>query len=381
MLKIKPFLEFKNRNDWIDILRGLSILLVLVTHGFLNLSFLGLDHILPKKNFDILRSNGYLGVSIFFVISGFLISKQLLSEPEKRTKKFKNVSNMGYFKSFYIKRLSRIVPPLLLLFMLGFILNLSNNDLFVDFQVDPLSLFFLAFLHAISFTYNYFYLGDGGATPGLRSYIPLWSLSIEEVYYLVYPILLRYLLKSRQFLFIFFIVLIILSPIYRFNKGNVSLYHIFGCFDMLAFGGLAYIAPKFRLMNILAKPISLFVILIALFVCLSCVDIQYHFVFAPSLIGFLAFLYLVFSDSQKQIIIKKPLRGYTFLFRLFGVLSYEVYLFHLMFLILFWRIDYDYGQNYLSTPLPICLLVLFSLICHIKIFEPIRNHILNRFHN
>ena len=69
---------FRNRNNYIDYLRGLSILLVVVTHGFLNLKWLIFTNLLPKANFDILRSNGYLGVSIFFVVSGYLITQKIV---------------------------------------------------------------------------------------------------------------------------------------------------------------------------------------------------------------------------------------------------------------------------------------------------------------
>lgn len=380
-MKVKHFLLFSGRNDWIDVLRGLSILLVLVTHGFLNLKFIGLDFILPKKNFDILRSNGYLGVSMFFTISGFLISKQLLSPPKKSSKKSNKLSNLSYFQNFYIKRLSRILPPLLFLFFIGLLLNISSSNVFVDFQVDPFSLFFVAFIHAISFTYNFFYLGDGGSTLGLRPYIPLWSLSIEEIYYLIYPILLKFFLKSKIWLSFFLVALTIISPIYRFTHGNISVYHLLGCCDMLALGGLAYIFPKFQFLQKIANPFSLILILVAIFVCLSTIDVHVHYVLAPSLIGFLAFLFLVFSDLQKRVISPSPIRKISFVFRLFGVLTYEIYLFHLMFFILFWRIDYDYSHNYLSSPIPLSALLLFSLLCHIKIFEPIRIRIKSKYYS
>lgn len=94
-----------SRSLSVDFLRGCSILLVVITHGFFNMSLLGLDRFLPAQNFAILRSNGYLGVSIFFVVSGFLITSSLLNRNNQSRNDEDTVAPRFELSSFYAKRI------------------------------------------------------------------------------------------------------------------------------------------------------------------------------------------------------------------------------------------------------------------------------------
>lgn len=366
--------RMNSRSLSVDFLRGCSILLVIITHGFFNMSLLGLDRILPAQNFTILRSNGYLGVSIFFVISGFLITSSLLNRNNQSPNDEDTVALKFELSSFYAKRIGRLFPPLILLFVISVVLSYIGGIYLLDFELQPKLLFFTAAFHAFTFTYNGYYLGLGGSTPGLRHFIPLWSLAIEEVFYLVWPILLKGL-KSTRLILVFLGVLIIFAPAYRIEHGYISQYHYLGCVDMLALGSLvAFLRKSAKISKIANRAIFLLpVTLLVIFFVLCVVDIDEHFVIAPSLVGGLTGFYLLLSNNFDQ----RTARVIYFKYlvsplSLLGMLSYEVYLFHLMFMNIFYRLDFNNGTNYLSGPVPLVSLMLFSYFLHRFLFEPTR---------
>src|ERR1700760_911600 len=98
------------RNSGIDLLRGLSIVLVIIHHTVsfrLPLRKTALANVLPKRVIDALSFNGYEAVFIFFVISGFLITTNAV----QRWGRLAEID----LRAFYRRRASRILPCLLLL--------------------------------------------------------------------------------------------------------------------------------------------------------------------------------------------------------------------------------------------------------------------------
>ena len=172
-------LRFSNRNWGIDCLRGLSILLVVLNHlglGFrlpLKKSLL-IDYV-PKRLLDTLCFNGYEAVFIFFVISGFLITSKMLS---------RGALNQVNLRHFYLRRASRILPLLLMLLLVLSILHSLDLKDYVIHQPGqslPGALFAALGLHL-----NWY---EGQTTWLPASWDVLWSLSIEEVFYLAFPLL------------------------------------------------------------------------------------------------------------------------------------------------------------------------------------------------
>lgn len=144
----------------LDGIRAVSILLVLFAH--VSNSFP-----LSPANRMLTRNIGLLGVAVFFVISGFLITSLLLRERQR--------TGTISLRKFYLRRAFRILPVTCL--YLGFI-TLANwvLHLNISFQYILTALFFLANLPAFhgSWFVNHF-----------------WSLSVEEQYYLFFPALLK----------------------------------------------------------------------------------------------------------------------------------------------------------------------------------------------
>ena len=182
------------RNYKIDILRGVSILLVLIHHFNIPYklydTFLGIP-IGGESLSTLIARNGNYGVTMFFVISGFLITQHTL----QRNGFLAQIK----LKDFYIRRIARIMPCLVLLVamvsVLGSLglqpfLNQSPNGKEVSYAVTILS--------ALSFWMNLLIIEYGWANYALGV---LWSLSVEEVFYLAFPVLCLALGRGKALLF------------------------------------------------------------------------------------------------------------------------------------------------------------------------------------
>jgi peptidoglycan/LPS O-acetylase OafA/YrhL len=144
----------------LDTLRGIAVLGVLFLHGFSwrygNLHFTG-----AARVFMLLTQPGWIGVNLFFVLSGFLISGILLDSKD----------HPHYYRRFYMRRVLRILPAYYLLLVLLAVLH----------QATP------AFLGL-----SFFYLANLTNFFGVAmDYGPLWSLAVEEHFYIVWPAIVR----------------------------------------------------------------------------------------------------------------------------------------------------------------------------------------------
>jgi peptidoglycan/LPS O-acetylase OafA/YrhL len=166
------YLEYKPA---LDILRFLAAFWVILSHA------------------GAVRGGGH-AVTIFFVLSGYLIGGQLLDE--------KLSNNYINFKSFYFKRITRIWPPYfiaLFFYLLIFFLRGEN-------RVEG---FYGRMVGATTYTYNLMNEIHGNINPAWISFNQIWSLSIEEQFYLIAPIFLSWapiawILPLNLFFFLFF---------------------------------------------------------------------------------------------------------------------------------------------------------------------------------
>jgi len=143
----------------LDAIRGIAILLVLAVHA---------DHRLP---------GGILGVDLFFVLSGFLITSLLLTEWDR--------DGAVSLRSFYRRRAFRLLPALVVM--------LAVVTVVAALTVDDFDGQFVWVLYSLGYVINVAALGNGIGAENLQH---MWSLSQEEQFYLVWPLALLALLKT-----------------------------------------------------------------------------------------------------------------------------------------------------------------------------------------
>lgn len=179
------------RNIGIDLLRGFCILTVILLHINIHLGLTNtfLMDVLPKKLFALLFWSGYYGVLIFFTLSGYLITHSIL-------KKWGSLSHINP-KTFYWFRFSRIIPMLTLLLLLLCALHLAGVDGYV---IDPQKTSLARAVFSVyTFHLNWLEI-QVGYLPG--NWDVLWSISIEESFYLVFPLVCLFLRKEWHFVFL-----------------------------------------------------------------------------------------------------------------------------------------------------------------------------------
>ncbi|HUN21926.1 MAG TPA: acyltransferase [Anaerolineales bacterium] len=212
----------------LDGLRGIAILSVMILHLVPTLPPA------PTPLFSFLyklSSFGQMGVDLFFVLSGFLITRILYISHKDRF----------FFKNFYIRRALRIFPLYYLFLTLSFLifpLLIGNKPLPLREQA-----WYFFYIHNIAYTFN---LPLSGA-------IHLWSLAVEEHFYLVWPLCIkvfepkRTLWLSISIIFVAFITRFILIE-FNFNAFYFSVTRA----DNLALGAiLAYLELQKKLKSFL----------------------------------------------------------------------------------------------------------------------------------
>jgi peptidoglycan/LPS O-acetylase OafA/YrhL len=171
----------KYRPD-IDGLRAIAVISVLIFHAF------------PEW-----LSGGFIGVDIFFVISGYLISHILFENLE---------SGIFSFSNFYSRRIRRIFPALLLVltscYLAGWFILLANEFMQLGKHV----------VGGASFISNFYLWSESGYFDNIADTKPLlhlWSLAIEEQFYLVWPFVLWLVWKLRANPIIITLIIVLTS--------------------------------------------------------------------------------------------------------------------------------------------------------------------------
>jgi peptidoglycan/LPS O-acetylase OafA/YrhL len=223
-----------SRLDGVDLLRGLAIFFVLMNHVNMQLLFAHVPYTrgLPRQLVSSLVWNGQQGVQIFFAVSGFLITATSL----RRWKSLDRVS----VADFYRLRFARIAPLLLGLLMILSLLHLMHVRHFVvSAETGGLG---RALLAALTFHVNWL--------EASRGYLPgnwdiLWSLSVEETFYLAFPGVCR-IFGRGKLLIALLLAFVVLGPFGRsvLTHGNPVWreYSYLGGMDAIAMGCLTAIA-------------------------------------------------------------------------------------------------------------------------------------------
>lgn len=228
----QPRTPLPTRNQPIDALRGAAILCVLLLHfalayGLKNSPLSALPDWLLKAAYQ-----GNYGVTIFFVISGYLITSTSL-------RRWGDLARID-LAAFYAYRIARLLPSLLLALSLIVLLGVLDVPYFANSDGGkdlPASYFVIAIASVLTFWHNVLMQSAGYFNYCLNVY---WSLSVEEMFYLLLPLSCR-LLRRRQAIMLLCGVAIVAGPAYRSLHADNEIYFMYGyaaCFDAIAIGCL-----------------------------------------------------------------------------------------------------------------------------------------------
>ena len=305
----------RNRVYGLDILRALAVLFVVLGHGS-KLLFPKINRLTFYVEFD--------GVAIFFVLSGFLIGGILIKVLQKEDASYKSLFN------FWVRRWFRTLPNYFLVLLILLILSYVFIDGFA-----PLA------------GYKYFLFAQNLYTPHPAWFPEAWSLSVEEWFYLLIPVIVFGLVgvckvitdKAILWTAIFVLVLMTLIRVYRYVEIPVDNFEewdaifrrqVLTRLDSLMFGLIGAYIFHFHKTKWVKYKIQLFMLGIFLFLVMKYLD-RYHMqpfglyqcVFSFTLASFATLILLPFLSELKSgngVVYK----SFTYI----SLISYSMYLLH-----------------------------------------------------
>lgn len=260
-------------------------------------------------------ASGYFGVDVFFVISGFLITSLIIEETEAGT---------FSLASFYERRVRRIIPAA------AAVLMVSSLCAWFLMLPDEFTAFSKSLAAAVFFSSNWFFLNDVSyfaASAAMKPLLHTWTLSIEEQFYLVYPLTMLLLTSAtRRFIVLGAICLASVAYARWLNKAgglDAPFYNSFArAFEPLIGCLTALLYRRYEVDRIESIVLRIIGILLIGFAIFDRYNIDYkRMLIACS--GTAAFLFArpEKRDPVFQIMASPP-------FRAVGVLSYSIYLWH-----------------------------------------------------
>ncbi len=312
----------------LDVLRGLAVLLVMAFHFIKGFSF------------------GWIGVDLFFVLSGFLITGKLVE----------SIGTSRYYISYYIKRVLRIVPLYYGVLFIFFILLPVFATSYVTSSIQGL---LNDQVYYWTFSTNFIEAIKGWPTN--ITLIHFWSLACEMQFYLVWPFVIRWVVVKKERQIIFFL-LILLALFFRLFIAEQLSLHFVGKYvllpsriDAFATGSILYfyISNGAKGRWLVISSIALATLAVVSTICLA-YGLNWHYSEEPvQLFGYtlnalfwgcivaLTYFYL----SNKSILAKCLVIA--------GKYSYAMYVFHLPVWVLLNKYN---EENFIIGPSAVALL-------------------------
>lgn len=366
----------------LDGLRFIGSLIIIIFH----IEGIKSRHQIPAFEFiEGYHFSGEYDVSLFFVLSGFLITYLLLREK----KEYGSIN----LKAYYTRRTLRIWPLYYAILILGFFIlpllgigSASNNAFSIHFHRH-----FWVYFIACFFFLSPLAKSAHGLPVGIG---PIWSVGVEELFYLCWPLFLR---KTRKYLILFFgVILIVVFLRNGLILGNI-LFNIRQSFTVqfvfvrdllmqyriscMAIGGIgAYLLvfEKTRILNVLfRRDIQWVVYLLTLGLLLLRVGVNYYFGIYHEFYSFLFAIMIVNLAANPKSIIRLNFKWMTYL----GKVSYGLYMYHYMMALLSIRlIDYLFKKELSGWQMNLCLYFFtlsFTIIIAILSYEFFEKKFLN----
>jgi peptidoglycan/LPS O-acetylase OafA/YrhL len=310
---------------------------------------------------------GFLGVDIFFVISGYVITITLISRSTLGLKAF--------MLEFYSRRIKRIMPALAFCVavssvLISFFSPIANDSL----KAGLTALFGFSNLYFLQKDADYF-----GNTPELNIFTQTWSLGVEEQFYLIYPLLFWILLRSNSrtgakpdraislFLsliicsMVSFIVLTFYFPIPAFYLVFTRFWELgLGCLVALNESKLKEKLEGNWVMSALSRPL----LILPLILLLLLLPVDY-FVFTTVLIVFATAALITRIDRDSQICKLLSSKVAVYL----GMMSFSLYLWHWTVLVIS---NWTVGISVATLPIQIIIVFAVSAFSYHCLERPMR---------
>ena len=350
----------------LDGIRGLAILLVVFYHnfGFIDYFFFG-----------------WLGVDLFFVLSGFLITDILI-----RTR-----NNPHFLSSFYKKRVLRIFP-LYYLVLIIFLVVIPALQL----PIPGLSYFLQNQLWLWLYLQNWLFIFKPPGSSTLLT--PLWSLAVEEQYYLLWPFLILFVRNVKVLFAVLLLLLLgvisIRFVIWTYQLESLAYFNLytFSRIDGICLGSMLALLRSWNASLVKKNTTLIVFILAAINFLFFFFNRSYHFSFPYlAVVGYTTFAVLFCLLVNEAITTENKFIDLVFnlpSLKFFGKISYSLYVFHWPIHLLLFPIILPFIQNNLtentlsgsvvSSIVTTCAGVLISVFSYQyfeKIFLKIKNKI------
>ncbi len=339
-------IKSKYRNE-IDGLRAFAVIAVIINHF----------------NKDILPG-GYLGVDIFFVISGYVITSSLAWR--------KNKNFQDFLTSFFERRIKRLIPALIPFTVItGVLICFFNPFPVITLRTGITSLFGLSNLYLLKQSTDYF-----AESTQLNAFTHTWSLDLEEQFYFLFPFLIWFSGFGKQakngfknlFITIICLIFISLSSYIIISQVNSSAAYFLmptrfwemaaGCLTFLILKSNKKCIKKLTDLN----PLIIFLLILIVLTL-------------PINFSVLATISVVFLSSLLICCLKRGSIIFSFLVNKkilhIGKMSYSLYLWHWSVLCIS---RFTIGVHFWSVPFQLAIIYLISLASYKWIEEPFRNN-------
>jgi len=335
----------------IDGLRGLSVVMVILYHLF------------P----DFLHY-GYLGVDIFFVISGYVVTQALLS----------NLKNNGYsgLGIFYTNRIKRILPALYFNIFIALILSglfIPPIELSSILKTAASSVIGLSNIALLIAGFDYF-----SPDIGLNPFLHTWSLGVEEQFYFIFPFLVlfgMYFFNQKnlykvlsRILLVFFLASFSLWIFLKLNSPIEAFYNPLARFWELLVGSIIFINKEnLKIKSIqISNLVQILIVILFLLIHLILPATQIFEILSNTIAVLVSGLFII--SGLRVIKLNKIFENRMIVY--LGKISYSLYLSHYIIFILF---DWTIGLNQALNPvIALIVTILLSLSSYYFIETPLR---------
>ena len=349
----------------IDSLRALAVLAVIIYHVDVNY--------LP---------GGFLGVDLFFVLSGYLISSLIIKE-------YKKTGSVNLY-NFYIRRARRLLPAVYFMITVGLVVMVLFNEVLL--RKSHLDAIF-GYLYSSNWWYIFHKLDYFDSFGAQSPFKHLWSLAIEEQFYMIFPLL--FLLVNRKkkskdgtyqlnknFLYVVLglIIVSLIAHIILFDINNIS--RIYFGTDTRAFSLLvgvvgAILYPMERLhakvtlqQNMIYSVVSLMSIATLITVMIYTSEYNTWLYRGGFLLVAVLGLIVIISSGKQHTLMSRLLSFKPVVF--IGKISYSLYLWHFLVLVLTTPVSEIGNPNIYFVILRVILTFVVAIVSYVFVETPIR---------